>query len=120
LDDPRYIVGGAADNRASPGALLALLLIIANIGTAAVLYRVVTRVNEILAAGFATARVVECAFIGVGILGILGVRSLVTCARRPLRARMPARSSRSASGWSRSTTGRSCSDPASSSASETG
>src|SRR5215208_6020519 len=76
LDDPRYIIGGgAADNGASLGALLELILIIANIGTAVVLYPVVKRVNEILALGFVTARVVESVFIGVGILSIL---SLVT------------------------------------------
>jgi Domain of unknown function (DUF4386) len=76
LDDPRYILGGgAADDGASVGALLELILIIANIGTAVVLYPVVKRVNEILALGFVAARVVESAFIAVGILSIL---SLVT------------------------------------------
>src|SRR5215211_8988216 len=56
LDDPRYIVGGgAADNGLFLGALLELLLIIANIGTAVVLYPVVKRVNEILALGFVAA-----------------------------------------------------------------
>jgi hypothetical protein len=57
------------------GALLELLLIIANIGTAVVLYPVLKRVNEILALGFVTARVIECVFIAVGILSVL---SLVT------------------------------------------
>ena len=76
LDDPRYILGGgAADNGASLGALLELILIVANIGSAVVLYPVAKRVNEILALGFVTARVMESAFIGVGILSIL---SLVT------------------------------------------
>src|SRR5918997_5558337 len=76
LDAPRYIVGGAAaDNGAALGALLEMILIIANIGTAVVLYPVVRRVNETLALGFVTARLVECAFIAVGVLSIL---SLVT------------------------------------------
>jgi hypothetical protein len=76
LDDPRYIVGGgAADNGASLGALLELILIVANIGSAVVLYPVAKRVNEILALGFVTARVMESAFIAVGIVSIL---SLVT------------------------------------------
>jgi hypothetical protein len=76
LDDPRYIVGGgAADNGASLGALLELILIVANIGTAIVLYPVVKRVNEIFALGFVTARVVESVFIAVGLLSVL---SLVT------------------------------------------
>src|SRR4028118_938518 len=76
LDAPRYILGGgAADNGLALGALLELILIVANIGTAVVLYPVVKRVNEILALGFVTARVIECAFIAVGALSVL---SLVT------------------------------------------
>jgi len=77
LDDPRYVVGGgAADNGLALGALLELILIIANIGTAVVLYPVVKRVNEILALGYVTARVVECAFIAVGILSVLSMVTL--------------------------------------------
>ncbi len=77
LDDPRYIVGGgAADNGLALGALLELILIIANIGTAVVLYPVVKRVNEILALGFVTARVVESVFIAVGILSVLSMVTL--------------------------------------------
>ena len=53
-----------------------LLLIIANIGTAVVLYPVVKRVNEILALGFVAARVVECVFIAVGILSVLTLVTL--------------------------------------------
>jgi hypothetical protein len=76
LDDPRYIVGGSgADNGVALGALLELVLIVANIGTAVVLYPVVRRVNEVLALGFVTARVIESAFIAVGIISVL---SLVT------------------------------------------
>ena len=76
LDDPNYIVGaGAADNSVFLGATLELILIIANIGTAIVLYPVARRVNEILALGFVTARVIESVFIAVGILSVL---SLVT------------------------------------------
>ncbi len=76
LDDPRYIVGGGgADTRVLTGAFLELILIIANIGTAVVLFPILKRQNEILALGYVTARVVECVFIAVGILSIL---SLVT------------------------------------------
>ncbi|MGH3148704.1 MAG: DUF4386 domain-containing protein [Rubrobacter sp.] len=77
LDDPRYILGGgAADNGASLGALLELILIIANIGTAVVLYPVVKRVSEIFALGFVAARVVESVFIAVGILSVLSLMTL--------------------------------------------
>jgi hypothetical protein len=76
LDDARYIVGGGADNGVALGAFLELILIIANIGTAVVLYPVLKRQNEILALGYVTARVVECAFIAVGILSLLTLVTL--------------------------------------------
>ena len=77
LDDPRYILGGgAADNGLAFGALLELILIVANIGSAVVLYPVAKRVNEILALGFVTARVMESAFIAVGIVSLLSVVAL--------------------------------------------
>ena len=76
LDDPRYIVGAGADTRVAFGAFLELILIIANIGTAVVLYPIVRRQNEILALGYVTARIVECVFIAVGILSLLTVVTL--------------------------------------------
>jgi hypothetical protein len=77
LDDPRYILGGgAADNSVPLGALLELILIIANIGSAVVLWPVAKRVNEILALGFVTARVMESVFIAVGLLSLLSVVTL--------------------------------------------
>jgi Domain of unknown function (DUF4386) len=76
LDDPRYIVGAGADTSVRFGAFLELMLIIANIGTAVVLWPVLKRVNEILALGFVTARVMESVFIAVGILSLLTVVTL--------------------------------------------
>jgi Domain of unknown function (DUF4386) len=76
LDDPRYIVGAGADARVSFGAFLELILIIANIGSAVVLWPVAKRVNEILALGFVTARVMESVFIAVGLLSLLSVVTL--------------------------------------------
>ncbi len=77
LDDPRYILGGgAADNGLALGALLELILIVANIGTAVVLYPVVKRVSEILALGYVTARVIESVFIAVGLLIVLSMVTL--------------------------------------------
>jgi len=76
LDDPRFILGAGADTRVSLGAFLELILIIANIGTAVVLYPIVRRQNEILALGYVTARVMECVFIAVGILSLLTVVTL--------------------------------------------
>jgi hypothetical protein len=76
LDDPRYIVGAGADTSVSMGAFLELLLIIANIGTAVVLFPILRHQNEILALGYVTARVVECLFIAVGLLSLLTVVTL--------------------------------------------
>ena len=49
LEDPRYIVGAGADTSVSLGAFLELLLIIANIGTAVVLFPILKRLQEFLA-----------------------------------------------------------------------
>jgi hypothetical protein len=77
LDDPRYIVGGGgADNSVALGAFLELILIIANIGTAVVLYPILRRQNEILILGYVTARVIECVFIAVGLLSLLTIVTL--------------------------------------------
>lgn len=77
LDDPAgYIAGAGSDSRIYLGALLELLLIIANIGTAVVIFPILRRQNEILSLGYVTARIVECVFIAAGILCVLGIVSL--------------------------------------------
>jgi hypothetical protein len=58
------------------GALFELILIIANIGTALALFPILKRQNEGLALGYVTARVVECAFIAIGIVSLLAVVTL--------------------------------------------
>jgi Domain of unknown function (DUF4386) len=77
LDDPAaYIASGGQDNQIYLGVLLELFLIIANIGTAVVVLPILRRQNEVLAVGYVTARVVECMFIGAGMIFVLGVVSL--------------------------------------------
>ena len=77
LDDPvGYIAGAGHDNRIFFGVLLELLLIIANIGTAVVIFPVVKRQSEELALGYVTARIFECTFILVGIVSVLGIITL--------------------------------------------
>jgi hypothetical protein len=71
-----YIASAGHDTQILLGALLELLLIIANIGTAVVIVPIVRRQNEELAIGYVTARLVECTFILVGILCMLGVVTL--------------------------------------------
>ena len=77
LDHPvGYIAGAGHDKQILFAALLELLLIIANIGTAVVIFPIVRRQNEELALGYVTARVIECTFILVGILSVLGIITL--------------------------------------------
>jgi hypothetical protein len=77
LDDPiGYVTGGGSENGIYLGALLEMLLIIANIGTAVVLFPILKRQSEILALGYVTARVMESVFIAIGILAVLTVVTL--------------------------------------------
>ncbi len=77
LDDPvGYIAGAGHDKRILFGALLELLLIVANIGTAVVILPIVRRQNEELAVGYVTARLFECTFILVGVVAVLGIITL--------------------------------------------
>ena len=77
LRDPvGYIAGAGHDKRILLGALLELLLILANIGTAVVIVPIMRRRSEELAIGYVTARIFECAFILVGIVSVLGIITL--------------------------------------------
>ena len=77
LDDPvGYIAGGGQNNQIAFGVLLELLLIIANIGTAVVIFPIVRRQSEELALAYVTARLFECTFILVGIVAVLGIVTL--------------------------------------------
>ncbi|MEA2551180.1 MAG: hypothetical protein QOE25_949 [Actinomycetota bacterium] len=76
LDHTNYVLGGGANNRIAFGALLEMILIVANIGTAVALFPILKRQNEGLALGYVTARLVECGFIAVGILSLMAVVTL--------------------------------------------
>jgi hypothetical protein len=76
LDDANYIVGAGADTRVAWGAFLEVLLIIANVGTAVVLFPILKRQHEGLALGYVTARLVECTFIAIGIVSLLSILTL--------------------------------------------
>src|SRR5690348_274036 len=71
-----YVAGAGHDKQVLFGALLELLLILANIGTAVVIFPIVKRQSEELALGYVTARIVECTFILVGIVAVLGIVTL--------------------------------------------
>jgi hypothetical protein len=76
LDHTNYILGAGADTRVALGALLELLLIIANVGSAVVLFPVLKRQNEGLALGYVTARIIESTFIAIGIVSLLAIMTL--------------------------------------------
>jgi len=77
LADPAaYIGGGGTDTQIYLAALLEFLLIIANVGTAVVLYPIAKRQSEILAISYVAARIIECVFIAAGIIFLLGIVSL--------------------------------------------
>jgi hypothetical protein len=76
LSDPAYISGPGADAWVLLGAFLELFLIITNIGCAVVLFPILKWQNEGLALGYVAARIMECTFILVGILGVLAVVTL--------------------------------------------
>jgi len=71
-----FVAGSGSVNRIYLGALLELLLIIANIGTAVVIVPIMRRQFEDLSIGYVTARIVECTFILVGIVCMLGIATL--------------------------------------------
>jgi hypothetical protein len=72
-DDPASITGSGPDPTTSIalGALLELILIVANVGTAVVPYAVFRRHSEGLALGYVAARLVEAMFIAIGIVSAL-------------------------------------------------
>jgi hypothetical protein len=76
LNDPGFILGAGSDTGVLVGAVLELVLISANVGTAIALFGVLKRRHESLALGYVAARLAECTFIAVGILSVLAVVTL--------------------------------------------
>ena len=76
LDHTDYILGAGADNRIAFGALLEMILIVANIGTAVVLFPILKRQNETLSLGYVAARIMESMFIAVGLLSLMAIVTL--------------------------------------------
>jgi hypothetical protein len=76
LDDEDYIVNGSADGEIALGALLEILLVITNIGTAVVLYPIARRYSETLALSWVASRIVESTIIAVGAISLLSIVTL--------------------------------------------
>jgi len=71
-----FVAGSGNVNKIYLGALLELLLIIANIGTAVVIVPILRRRFEELSIAYVTARILESTFILVGILAMLAIATL--------------------------------------------
>ncbi|HEX2050120.1 MAG TPA: DUF4386 domain-containing protein [Actinomycetota bacterium] len=74
--DMRFIPGAGSDTSMYLGAILEFGVIATNIATAVVLYPIVKRQSERLALGYVTARVMESAFILVGLISIVSAVSV--------------------------------------------
>jgi hypothetical protein len=77
-DDPDFVLGGGSDTGVLWGAFSEVVVALAGIGTAVVLYRVARRQSETAALGFVTARVLEASLILVGVISLLSVVTLRT------------------------------------------
>ncbi len=75
LENTQYVLGGS-DIRIQTGAFLELILLVSNIATAVVLFPVLKWQWEAGALGYVTARVMESAFIMVGILALLALMTM--------------------------------------------
>ncbi len=76
LNDAQYVTGAGSDMQIQFAALLEFILIVANLGSAVVLYPLLRRSFPAGALGFVAARITESAFIGIGIISVLSVVSL--------------------------------------------
>lgn len=71
-----FTPGGINETSVYAGLILEFLLIVTNIGTAVVLYPIVKRQSEGLAMGYVGARIMESAFILVGLMSIASLLSV--------------------------------------------
>ena len=76
LNDPNYIVGSGPDTPIVIGGILELIVALAGIGTAVVLYMVLKRQNEGVALGFIGTRVLEASTIFADVVCLLAIVTL--------------------------------------------
>lgn len=72
----RFTPGDVSENSVYLGALLEFGVVVTAIATAVVIYPIVRRQSEEIALGFVAARIIESAFILVGILSIISIVSV--------------------------------------------
>ncbi len=75
-DGADFVLGAGSDSGVLWGAFSEVVVALAGIGTAVVLYPVTKRVSTTAALGFVTARVVEGALILVGVVSVLTLLTL--------------------------------------------
>jgi hypothetical protein len=78
FNEMRFIPGAVSETRVYLGAVLEFGVIATNIATAVVIYPIVRRQSEGVALGYVTARIVESAFILVGLISIISIVSVST------------------------------------------
>lgn len=76
LNHHDYIVSAGSDTQIYFGAFCEILLVIANIATAVVLFPVLKRQSESISLGYVANRIFESAIIAVGIVSVLAVVTL--------------------------------------------
>ncbi|HSK90839.1 MAG TPA: DUF4386 domain-containing protein [Euzebyales bacterium] len=75
-NEMRFIPGAVSETSVYLGAILEFGVIATNIATAVVIYPIVRRQSEGVALGYVTARIVESAFILVGLMSIISMVSV--------------------------------------------
>lgn len=76
LNDPNYIIGAGPDTGVIVGGILEIIVALAGIGTAVVLYPVLKRQNEALALGFIGTRVLEASTIFADVVCLMAIVTL--------------------------------------------
>lgn len=76
LDQAGMVVSAADEVRVRWGAFLEVILVVANVGTAVVLFPVLKRQNEAVALGYVATRILESTVIVVGMVSLLTLVTL--------------------------------------------
>ncbi|TFC04113.1 DUF4386 domain-containing protein [Cryobacterium adonitolivorans] len=76
LNTPGYVLGAGRDSMVAVGVLFEVVLVIAVVGTAVVLYPVLRRQSPALALAYVAARILEAAIIMLGTISLLTVLML--------------------------------------------
>jgi hypothetical protein len=76
LNDPNYIVGSGSDTPVIIGGILEIIVALAGIGTAVVLYPVLKKQNEAMALGLVGSRVLEASTIFADVVCLMTIVTL--------------------------------------------